>query len=674
MSQVQSNANKPSDAGPCSLATLPTEFPSAAGDRTARDLEAARLRCSFPTAQLTELLYGAETLRMRQRVLEVLEAEPLFSRADRYYCSYEEQVCRGLAWAKRIVELRDQHGWDDAEFSCAMALLDEYIPIYLHYLMVLPVLRTQCTPEQQERWLQPASDFRIIACYAQTELAHGSDLSGLETTATYDKVTDEFIIDSNGFTGAKWWIGGLGAMATHAVLQVRLILHGRDYGPHLFFVPIRSLETHEALPGITLGSIGPKVFATTNLLDNGFVHFSGYRVPRDCMLMRFARVEKGGAYVKPPHPKLSYAVMMYTRSSIARNTGWGLARQFTESKTGDEASVLSYPMVYHRLLPLVAQSHAILAAADQMELLLQRFGEEVQRGNLSDLAEVHATTCCLKSSSVWLCANGIEEARRALGGHGYSAYGGYGHMFGNYASGNTIEARFLIKCVDAADAGKSLPITVQYLAQHRDYACAVASKEDWLRTSEQLKLLGCRAAHRATILAAEHRAGRVWSDLNILCWQMSVAHGDWLLATSLHTRARDYAQKQPEIGQVFKRVADLFCLHTVTQHLADYLELGIMSPIQARLLRQQLDVVLQDLLPDAVGLVDAFALPDYLLDSVLGRNDGRVYHAIWEAAANSPPINTTAVCNGTKPALPFGYKEYIQPMRQRPVANRQAKL
>jgi hypothetical protein len=35
--------------------------------------------------------------------------------------------------------------------------------------------------------------------------------------------------------------------------------------------------------------------------------------------------------------------------------------------------------------------------------------------------------------------------------------------------------------------------------------------------------------------------------------------------------------------------------------------------------------VLRDLRPDAVGLVDAFAIPDYVLDSSLGRFDGDVY-------------------------------------------------
>lgn len=32
----------------------------------------------------------------------------------------------------------------------------------------------------------------------------------------------------------------------------------QDYGPHGFIVQIRSLATHQPLPGVTVGDIGPK--------------------------------------------------------------------------------------------------------------------------------------------------------------------------------------------------------------------------------------------------------------------------------------------------------------------------------------------------------------------------------------------------------------------------------
>lgn len=94
-------------------------------------------------------------------------------------------------------------------------------------------------------------------CYLQTELGHGTNVAALETTATYIPETREFELHSPTLTSSKWWVGALGKTATHGVVQARLILpSGKDVGPHLFFVQLRSTEDHRLLPGITAGDIG----------------------------------------------------------------------------------------------------------------------------------------------------------------------------------------------------------------------------------------------------------------------------------------------------------------------------------------------------------------------------------------------------------------------------------
>ena len=82
----------------------------------------------------------------------------------------------------------------------------------------------------------------ILGCYMQTELGHGSNVSALETTATFVPGTQEFEIHTPKLTSTKWWIGSLGKTATHGVVQAKLVLPGgKDVGPHLFFVQLRSL-------------------------------------------------------------------------------------------------------------------------------------------------------------------------------------------------------------------------------------------------------------------------------------------------------------------------------------------------------------------------------------------------------------------------------------------------
>ena len=51
--------------------------------------------------------------------------------------------------------------------------------------------------EQAAYWLPKVENVDIVGCYAQTELGHGSNVAGLETTATFDKSRDEFVCDFN---------------------------------------------------------------------------------------------------------------------------------------------------------------------------------------------------------------------------------------------------------------------------------------------------------------------------------------------------------------------------------------------------------------------------------------------------------------------------------------------
>jgi acyl-CoA oxidase len=86
-------------------------------------------------------------------------------------------------------------------------LLRQYVdqPGYvdLHWGMFVPAIKGQGTEEQQKKWLPLAYKFQIIGCYAQTELGHGSNVQGLETTATFDPNTDEFVIHSPTLTSSK---------------------------------------------------------------------------------------------------------------------------------------------------------------------------------------------------------------------------------------------------------------------------------------------------------------------------------------------------------------------------------------------------------------------------------------------------------------------------------------
>lgn len=84
--------------------------------------------------------------------------------------------------------------------------------------------------------------------------------------------------------------------ANHACVMAQLVIGKKNYGPHAFIVNIRDMKTHQLLPGVEAGDIGPKF--GYNAKDNGFLKLTHVKIPRDNMLSRYTKVHKDGAYEK----------------------------------------------------------------------------------------------------------------------------------------------------------------------------------------------------------------------------------------------------------------------------------------------------------------------------------------------------------------------------------------
>lgn len=88
----------------------------------------------------------------------------------------------------------------------------------------------------------------------------------------------------------------LGKSSTHAIIYAQLITPDKtNHGLHPFIVPIRNPETHLPYPRVTVGDMGEKI--GLNGIDNGFVIFDNYPIPRICLLNRTADVSESGQYV-----------------------------------------------------------------------------------------------------------------------------------------------------------------------------------------------------------------------------------------------------------------------------------------------------------------------------------------------------------------------------------------
>lgn len=174
------------------------------------------------------------------------------------------------------------------------------------------------------------------------------------------------------------------------------------------------------------------------------------------MLMRFAKLTKEGHYIPAKHDKLSYGSMVALRAGIPDTTGWQVARAITSairyctvrrqfantSATGDktEVQVITYAAVRYRLYPILAQSYAYIIAGRQLWIsYLQLLDDLTKRGDITMLGEMHSLSSALKALTTWDGVASIEEARKSMGGHGYSAMSRAGHWFANTTPAQTYE-------------------------------------------------------------------------------------------------------------------------------------------------------------------------------------------------------------------------------------------
>ncbi|PUZ62599.1 hypothetical protein GQ55_4G369900 [Panicum hallii var. hallii] len=597
-------------------------------------LAAERAAARFDVEEMKVAWAGSRhAVDVADRMARLVASDPVFRKDNRTMLSRKDLFKDTLrkaahAW-RRIVELR----LTEEEANLLRLYVDQPGYVDLHWGMFVPAIKGQGTEEQQQKWLPLAYKFQIIGCYAQTELGHGSNVQGLETTATFDPKTDEFVIHSPTLTSSKWWPGGLGKASTHAVVYARLITEGKDYGIHGFIVQLRSLVDHSPLPGVTLGDIGGKFGSGAyNSMDNGVLQFDHVRIPRDQMLMRLSQVTREGKYVHSDVPKqLLYGTMVFVRQSIVADASKALSRavciavrysairkQFGSQDGGPETQVLNYKTQQSRLFPLLASAYAFRFVGDWLNWLYTDVTQKLEAKDFSTLQEAHACTAGLKAVTTSV----------------------------------TAVARILMKTVSQLASGKQPVGTmaymgkVQYLMQCK---CAVNTAEDWLNPVAIQEAFEARALRMVVNCAqnvsqaSSQEEGFYERSPDLL--EAAVAHIQLIIVTKFIEKVQ---QDIPGDGvkEQLQNLCNVYALYILHKHLGDFLATGCITPKQGALANEQVR-------PNAVALVDAFNHTDHYLGSVLGRYDGNVYPALYEEAWKDP-LNETVV--------PEGYHEYLRPL------------
>jgi acyl-CoA oxidase len=295
------------------------------------------------------------------------------------------------------------------------------------------------TERHHEAYVKKIINLELRGCFAMTETGHGSDVQSLETTATYDAATQEFVIDSATPTSRKDYIGGAAETATVAAVFAQLITveHGEPvrHGVHCFLVPIRDADGND-LPGVTTSDNHYK--GGLPGVDNGRIVFNHVHIPRVNLLNKYGDVAPDGTYSSPiDNPNRRFFTMIGTlirgRISVAGSAGnaahlaldiatrYALQRrQF--SAPGEEAEVLIMDYLVHqrRLLPLIAKSYALQFAQNELVTKCHDL-QTTDAPDAEEQRELESRAAGLKAANTWHASRSIQEAREACGGAGYMA-------------------------------------------------------------------------------------------------------------------------------------------------------------------------------------------------------------------------------------------------------------
>ena len=203
------------------------------------DLQEERDKCIFDQKEFIERIMDPVILDRINSYCDDIDKYPDLKFDHTYHdMTREEQIkawWEKLALMYKIDKEKYFYNWTGGSFSYTYCH-PGVSPLFLHYQMFQLAVDRLASDEQRAIWMPKINSIKMVGCYAQTELGHGSNVGGLETTATYDMAKDEFVVNSPTITSTKWWAGGLGLWANHAVVFARLLVDQNDYGVQPFLI------------------------------------------------------------------------------------------------------------------------------------------------------------------------------------------------------------------------------------------------------------------------------------------------------------------------------------------------------------------------------------------------------------------------------------------------------